>query len=247
MNDLDELEQEEKERQAKKKLSERFFTFARNVEAQSKKSSDPIEFDVPIQDLFFQGCPMKQSVKVRPTRKNCIISISEFPFFVINVDEIEAVHFERVSFGIKNFDMAIIFKDFQTFKRINSIPRESIDEVKGYLDSVGVIYSEGIVPINWNAVLEQIRSDFDDFLKNGAWRFLRTDDGDSEEDEDELQEDSEFNSAAGSSSEDDDDSQFSDEDDDDYSSEADDDESEGLSWDEHEKQALEEERRNAVR
>jgi nucleosome binding factor SPN SPT16 subunit len=58
--------------------------------------------------------------------------------------------------------------------------------VKGYLDSVGVIYSEGIVPINWNAVLEQIRSDFDDFLQNGAWRFLRTEDGDSEEDEDEL-------------------------------------------------------------
>ena len=48
MNDLDELEKEEKERQAKKKLSEKFFSFKRNVEAQSKKSSDPIEFKVPI-------------------------------------------------------------------------------------------------------------------------------------------------------------------------------------------------------
>lgn len=68
--------------------------------------------------------------------------------------------------------MAIIFKDFHTFKRINSIPRENFEELKEYLDSVGIVFSEGIVPINWTAILTQIREDFDDFLKNGAWRFL---------------------------------------------------------------------------
>ena len=56
-------------------------------------------------------------------------------------------------FGIKNFDMAIIFKDFHTFKRINSIPRENFEELKEYLDSVGIVFSEGIVPINWTAIL----------------------------------------------------------------------------------------------
>jgi nucleosome binding factor SPN SPT16 subunit len=69
------------------------------------------------------------------------------------VNDIEAVHFERVQFGIKNFDMAIIFKDFHTFKRINSIPRENFEELKEYLDSVGIVFSEGIVPINWTAIL----------------------------------------------------------------------------------------------
>ena len=91
-------------------------------------------------------------VKIRPT-KNCLIAISEFPFFVIYLADIEAVHFERVSFGIKNFDMAIIYKDFTTFKHINSIPRENIEDVKTYLNEIGVIYSEGVVPMNWNAVL----------------------------------------------------------------------------------------------
>ena len=38
MNDLDELEMEEKERQAKVKLSDRFFKFATIVELQSQKT-----------------------------------------------------------------------------------------------------------------------------------------------------------------------------------------------------------------
>lgn len=101
-----------------------------------------------------------------------MIAISEFPFFVIDLKDIEAVHFERVSFGIKNFDMAIIFKDFHTFKRINSIPRESIDQIKDYLNKIGVIFSEGVVPMNWNATLNQIRSEFQDFIDEGGWKFL---------------------------------------------------------------------------
>ena len=108
---------------------------------------------MPIEEISFMGCPIKSSVKIRPTQNKCLIAISEFPFFVIDVNDIEAVHFERVQFGIKNFDMAIIFKDFHNFKRINSIPRENIEELKEYLDSVGIVFSEGIVPINWTAIL----------------------------------------------------------------------------------------------
>jgi nucleosome binding factor SPN SPT16 subunit len=172
MNDLDELEQEERERHAKKRLSQKFFNFAKLIQNQSEKTKDPIEYDIPIEEFAFMGCPKKSVVKIRPT-KNCLIAISEYPFFVIELKDIETVHFERVQFGIKNFDMAIIYKDFQTFKHINSIPRESIDEIKSYLNEIGVIYSEGVVPMNWNAVLTQIREGFDDFLDEGAWRFLQ--------------------------------------------------------------------------
>jgi len=118
----------------------------------SEKTKHHVEFDIPIEEFAFQGCPKKSVVKIRPT-KNCLIAISEFPFFVIDLKDIECVHFERVSFGIKNFDMAIIYKDFQTYKHINSIPRESIDEIKTYLNEIGVIFSEGVVPMNWTAVL----------------------------------------------------------------------------------------------
>ena len=82
------------------------------------------------------------------------------------------MHFERVQFGIKNFDMAIIFKNYTTFMRINSIPRESIDEIKEYLDSVNIIFSESVTPFNWQAVLLKIRSDMEAFLEEGAWKFL---------------------------------------------------------------------------
>jgi len=141
-------------------------------------------------------------------------------------------------------------KDYHTFKRINSIPRESIDEIKQYLDSVGLIFSESNLPISWNPLLEKIRNDFDDFLQNGGWRFLH-DDADQEGDESsEMQQDSEFEEAEDGESEDDDESDFSDDEDfdEDYSSEADDSEEEAPSWDEHERRAVEEERKlNAAR
>lgn len=134
---------------------------------------------MPVEDLFFTGCPAKSSVKIRPTHGKCLIAVSEFPSFVIDVNDIEVVHFERVTFGIKNFDMAIIYKDFTTFRRINSIPRECIEELKEYLDSVGIIFSESISAFNWQAVLTKIRNDFESFLNDdNGWKFLQDDDDD---------------------------------------------------------------------
>ena len=103
-------------------------------------------------------------MKVRPT-KYCMIAISEFPFFVIDIDDIEAVHFERVQFGIKNFDMAIIFKDFTTYKRINSIPVEHLENIKDYLNEIDVIFSEGTIPMNWTNLLTKFRQDFESFIE----------------------------------------------------------------------------------
>lgn len=50
--------------------------------------------------------------------------------------------FERVLFGIKNFDCVIIFKDFLTIKRIDSVPIEYLEELKSYFDSIDCIYCE---------------------------------------------------------------------------------------------------------
>jgi nucleosome binding factor SPN SPT16 subunit len=108
---------------------------------------------------------------VRPT-KNCLVAISEFPFFVIDINDIEIVYFERVQFGIKNFDIAIIYKDFTTFKRINSVPIEHLDEIKQYLDSIKIIYFEGMLPMKWPNILSYIRDDFESFLGEGGWKFL---------------------------------------------------------------------------
>ena len=153
MNDLDELEQEERERAMKKKLNAKFNAFAKLIEAQSEKGKNiSIQFDIPFDDLSFFGCPHKSVVKIRPTSK-CLIAIGEPPFFVTEIEDIELVYFERMQFGIKNFDMAIISKDLSTFKRINSIPIEHVDEIKNFLDATKIIFAEGIVPMNWNNVL----------------------------------------------------------------------------------------------
>jgi nucleosome binding factor SPN SPT16 subunit len=101
-----------------------------------------------------------------------LVAISEFPFFVMDVNDIECVVFERVLFGIKNFDMAIIFKDFTTHKRINSIPIEHIEEIKSYLDEICIIYAESEAPFQWNTLLSHIRENFEDWLEEGAWGFL---------------------------------------------------------------------------
>jgi nucleosome binding factor SPN SPT16 subunit len=99
LTDMDELEQEERERQQRIKLNNRFANFVKLIEQQSERQTQrgaqSIEFDIPIEDLDFYGCPHKSVVKVRPT-KYCLIAISEFPFFVIDIDDIEAVCFERV-------------------------------------------------------------------------------------------------------------------------------------------------------
>ena len=96
---MDELEQEERERQQRIKLNNRFANFVKLIEQQSERQTQrgaqSIEFDIPIEDLDFYGCPHKSVVKVRPT-KYCLIAISEFPFFVIDIDDIEVVCFERV-------------------------------------------------------------------------------------------------------------------------------------------------------
>lgn len=159
-------------------------------------------------------------VKVRPTKNNCLVALSDFPFFVINVADIETVFFERVALQCKNFDMAIIFRDFHTFKRINSIPRESIDLIKQYLNEVGIIFSEGLLALNWHTVLGSIRGDFEAFLDGGAWKFLQDDveesggEGHASEDDE-----SEFDDGSEDADEsEDDDSEFSDEDEE-YSSE----------------------------
>ena len=254
LTDMDELEQEERERQMKIKLNNRFANFVKLIEQQSEKNrqvsrgAKVVEFDIPIEDLDFTGCPHKSVVKVRPT-KNCLIAISEFPFFVMDIDDIEAVTFERVHYGIKNFDMAIVYKDFTTFKRINSIPIENIETIKDYLDEIGVIYSESITPINWTNVLAHIRDNFMDFLDDGGWCFLSNDGEEGEEGEDE-DEDESFHSEDDEEEEDESESDFED-DDEDYSSSSLESEEElseeGVSWDEMERQAEEEDRKAVAR
>lgn len=149
--------------------------------------------------------------------------------------------------------MAIIFKDFVTFKRINSIPIEHIENIKEYLNDIGIIYAESVVNMNWTNLLQTIREDFETFLNDGAWRFLVDDDDDqnAEEGEDEIEEDGSFSLDEEGEDEESESDYDEDSDDDDFDSssfeEEEDLSEEGLSWEEMERQAEEDDRRAATR
>lgn len=168
MNEMDELEQEEAERQMRTRLNKRFLNFAQLLEQASERNNTKLEVDIPMDDLTFTGCPQKQVVKIRPT-KECLVALSEFPFFVLDVNDIEVVHFERMYYGMKNFDLAVIKRDFMTCTRINSIPTEYTEELKSYFNTIDVIYLETLAPLKWDLLLNQIREDFDGWLQLGAW------------------------------------------------------------------------------
>ena len=140
------------ERQTRHKLNTKFLNFAKLIQQASQTTKHPIDVDIPEQGLDFYGCPLRTVVRIRPT-KNCLVALSEAPFFVLDVAEIEIVCFERVFFGIKNFDCIIVFKDFMTVKRIDSVPIEYLGELKAYFDAIDVMYAELQAPLKWKDVL----------------------------------------------------------------------------------------------
>ncbi|CAN0462076.1 unnamed protein product, partial [Laminaria digitata] len=68
-----------------------------------------LEFDIPFDQLGFQGKPFKEMVFIQPTTY-ALINITDFPFFVVPLNEIEHVHFERVFSSSKTCDLKIIMK-----------------------------------------------------------------------------------------------------------------------------------------
>ena len=176
------------------------------------------------------------------------MALSEFPFFVLDVNDIEVVHFERMFYGMKNFDLAIVMKDFQTCMRINSIMTEYTEELRSYFNELGIVYIESLAPFKWDMILSNIRSDFPGWLEEGAWlQFCdEADDGEEEESEDES--DPAFNEDDGEE-DDESESDYSDELSDEVSSEVASESElseEGQSWDELEKRALEEDKKQVA-
>ena len=135
--DQDEYEQEQREKLQRKKLNQEFEQFVKALDVITK---DYFQFDVPYKQLGFYGTPQRSQVFLKPT-VNCLVNLSETPFFVLTLDEIELAYFERVQFGLKNFDLAFVFKNYDLpVIRISAIPVESIDSLKNWLEYIINIY-----------------------------------------------------------------------------------------------------------
>lgn len=168
---------------------------------------------------------------------------------VVTIEEIEIAHLERVQFGLKNFDMVFVFKDFTRAPyHVNTIPVEYLDQVKDFLDSSDIAFSEGPVNLNWPTIMKTVTADTHAFFADGGWSFIQADSDDEEDAE------SEEESAFEMSDEDMDDASESEEESDfDGSNASDDDEGdgeldsedEGEDWDEMEKKAKKRDREDA--
>ncbi|RCI02345.1 FACT complex subunit spt16, partial [Rhizopus stolonifer] len=167
--DEDELASEQEERRRRAQLNKEFKFFAEKI---AEASNGAVELDVPFRELGFQGVPFRSNVLLQPTT-DCLVHLSDPPFLCITLNEVELVHLERVQFGLKNFDMVFVFKDFnRTPVHINTIPMSQLDNVKDWLDSVEVAFTEGSVNLNWSMIMKTVNDDPADFFKNGGWSFL---------------------------------------------------------------------------
>lgn len=243
--DEEEFEAEQEEKRRRAQLDKEFKNFTEKIADAGK--GEGLSVDMPFRDLGFNGVPSRSSVTIQPTT-DCLVQLTEPPFMVVTLTDIEVVHLERVQFGLKNFDMVIVFKDFMRAPaHINTIPVETLDSVKDWLDSVDIPYSEGPLNLNWATIMKTVISDPHEFFKDGGWSFLATesdDEDDEEEEEESAFEVSEEDLASEASSEDE--SEF----DDDASAEASDEEvseeDEGEDWDEMEKKASRKDRESGL-
>jgi nucleosome binding factor SPN SPT16 subunit len=245
--DEEEFEAEQEERRRRAELDKQFQAFAGKIADAGKNEN--VDVDIPFRELGFNGVPFRSNVFCQPTT-DCLVQLTEPPFMVITLEDIEIAHLERVQFGLKNFDMVFVFKDFHRAPyHINTIPVESLENVKEWLDSVNIPFSEGVLNLNWPTIMKTVTADPHAFFADGGWSFLQAE-SDEDEDDEESEEsafemsDSEL-AASDESSEDD--SEFDEE----ASAEAsddgsDDEESAGEDWDELEKKAKRKDRESGL-
>ena len=244
--DEDEIELEQEERRRRHQLNKEFKAFAQKI---AEASDGRFEVDSPFRELGFNGVPFRTNVFLMPTM-DCLIHLTEPPFFVITLADVEIAHLERVQYGLKNFDLVFVLNDFSKAPvHINSIPAQALDSIKVWLDSVDLPVSEGAVNLNWSAIMKTVQEDPYEFFNEGGWGFLQAGSDDSDADSDESasdfgdvmpSDDSELEASESDASE-------FDASEDDSGSEASvgEDESEGEDWDELERKAAKaDDRRN---
>jgi nucleosome binding factor SPN SPT16 subunit len=98
------------------------------------QTNEQLELDIPFRELSFEGVPFRTNVRLHPTTE-CLVHLSDPPFMVVTLNEVEVASLERVQFSLKQFDMVLIFRDFtKTPMHVNSIPSSQLDDVKNWLE-----------------------------------------------------------------------------------------------------------------
>ncbi|KAH9997526.1 hypothetical protein BJV77DRAFT_960065 [Russula vinacea] len=87
------------------------------------------------------------------------------PFLVVMLADIEIASLERVQFGLKQFDLVLVFKEF-TKALFTSILYQACSSTTlktGW---------KGPVNLNWGPIMKTIDDSPYDFFRAGGWTFL---------------------------------------------------------------------------
>ncbi|CAD26188.1 similarity to yeast CDC68 [Encephalitozoon cuniculi GB-M1] len=184
------IEKEEEDRQ--QAINQQFRSFVSSIESETR-------FKVQIPKAGFYGVPFRESVMIKQTHE-CLVSLDEAPYFVLTLEDVEVVNFERVVLTVKTVDVLFILRNrypldvvmknkSRLLVSILSVDVQSINKLKEYLDSNNVLFMETSASIRWNNVIGSIMKDPISFYEDGAWSGLMV--GDSEESSEEEPETSE--------------------------------------------------------
>lgn len=251
-HDEDGLLEEQNERRKRTRANEGFHKFVKKVETEVPKvreSNPTLEFDIPYDELAFQGVAHRESVKIYPT-VHSLVALHDNPPLVINLNDIQIANFERVQFSLRNFDLAFIFKEWERLPfRIDTIPSESLEAIRKWLNSCDIKYYETNQNMLWKNVMKMVQKDIPGFLEDGGWATVLGDD-EGEEGDDEEDEESDFEPEEEDSEDEDSEEYESAEEEGESSSDESDeeeDEDEGEDWDELEKNAKEDDRELGIK
>jgi nucleosome binding factor SPN SPT16 subunit len=91
--DEEEFEAEQEERRRRNELDKQFKRFAEQITEATKELN--IGADIPFREIAFTGVPYRSNVMIRPTT-DALVQLTEPPFTVITLEEIEIAHLERI-------------------------------------------------------------------------------------------------------------------------------------------------------
>ena len=91
--DEEEFEAEQEERRRRAALDREFKAFAEKISDAGK--DEGVDVDIPFREIGFNGVPNRSNVLIQPTT-DAIVQLTEPPFLVVTLNEIEVAHLERV-------------------------------------------------------------------------------------------------------------------------------------------------------
>lgn len=111
--DEEEFEAEQEERRRRAALDREFKAFAEKISDAGK--NEGVDVDIPFRELGFYGVPNRSNVLIQPTT-DALVQLTEPPFLVITLNEIEIAHLERVQVG----PVSSLIRSFQPVRALSA-------------------------------------------------------------------------------------------------------------------------------